>query len=136
VKDPFSYAPTVQAAGSFENIAFDNPDGGFVWNGTDNILVDICTGPSNPYASPYGGVRSDAMTSGSRFVRADGSGSQCGVNTGSTNSNRPQIQFTYLPPPPCEGTPDAAVVSSDAAALCAGCAYNRSATGVNASGIT
>src|SRR5690606_919405 len=74
----------------------------FVWNGVDNIVIDICTGGSNPYSAPCGGVRSHSLTNGSRFVRADTSESQCSVNTTTTNSNRPQIQFSFI-----EGTPPA-----------------------------
>src|SRR5690606_16454032 len=74
----------------------------FVWNGVDNIVIDICTGGSNPYSAPYGGVRSHSLTNGSRFVRADTPASQCSVNTTTTNSNRPQIQFSFI-----EGTPPA-----------------------------
>ncbi len=98
VKPSFSYTPTVVAAGSYDMITFST---NFVWNGTDNIFIEICTG-SNPYASPYGGVRADSKTSGSRSVRSDGS-SQCAVNTSSANSNRPVIRFSYITgtPPSC-----------------------------------
>ncbi len=98
VKPAFSYTPTVVSAGSFDMVSFAT---NFVWNGTDNIFIDICTG-SNPYVSPYGGVRVHSLTNGSRYVRSDGS-AQCAVNTSSTNSNRPQIQFSYITgtPPSC-----------------------------------
>ncbi|HMZ25417.1 MAG TPA: hypothetical protein PLG24_10765, partial [Saprospiraceae bacterium] len=69
VKSAFSYTPTVVSAGSFDMITFST---NFVWNGTDNIFIDICTG-SNTFASPYGGVRVHTLTSGSRYVRSDGS---------------------------------------------------------------
>src|SRR5690606_5719683 len=99
VRNPASYLPTVVGVDEFDMLTFNT---NFVWNGVDNIVIDICTGGSNPYSSPYGGVRSHSLTNGSRFVRADTSSSQCSVNTTSANSNRPQIQFSFI-----EGTPPA-----------------------------
>jgi len=90
VINPFSYTPTVVGVGSFDTIPFNVK---FVWNGTDNIFIDICTG-SNSFASPYGGVRAHTLTSGSRSVRSDVS-NQCGVTTSIDNSNRPQVRFRY-----------------------------------------
>jgi hypothetical protein len=102
---PASYDPAVTAAGVFDMITFTTP---FVWNGTSNILVDICTGSSAmAYASPYGGVRADNQTNGSRSVRSDTGNNQCSVATTTTNANRPQIRFAYTDPPLCSGTPTA-----------------------------
>ncbi|MDD3772129.1 MAG: hypothetical protein PHC38_05665, partial [Weeksellaceae bacterium] len=101
VKNPFSYTPAVQAARSFDMLSFD---ANFVWNGTDNIVIDICTS-NNPYASPYGGVRADSMPSGSRSVRSD-TDNQCNTNTTTTNTNRPQVKFSFIQPVGCSGTPD------------------------------
>ncbi|MBK7942046.1 MAG: proprotein convertase P-domain-containing protein [Flavobacteriales bacterium] len=90
---PASYDAVTTVAGSHDMITFSS---NFTWNGTDNILVDICTGSSSmAFATPYGGVRAATLTSGSRYVRCDGCGSQCGVSTTSTNGNRPQIRFNY-----------------------------------------
>ncbi len=96
VKNPFNYNPTVTSAGVFDMISFDS---NFVWNGVDNILVEICSDGPNAYVSPYGQVRMTTMTSGSRNYRVDG-GVSCNVNTSTTNGNRPNIQFNYI-----EGTP-------------------------------
>lgn len=100
VKNPFDYNPTVTAAGVFDMITFD---ANFVWNGVDNVLVEICSDGQNPYTSPYGQVRANtSVTNGSRFVRADGA-SSCNTVTGTTNGNRPNIQFNYIDgtPPSC-----------------------------------
>ncbi|MBK7555851.1 MAG: hypothetical protein IPI55_14955 [Flavobacteriales bacterium] len=52
---PASYDATVVGAGVHDMITFSTP---FIWNGTSNIRVDICTGgTSMAYATPYGGVR-------------------------------------------------------------------------------
>ncbi len=53
VRTAFTYAPVVQTAGNFDMIALTTS---FVWNGSSNLVVNICTG-SNPYTSPYGGLR-------------------------------------------------------------------------------
>jgi len=100
VRSPFNYNPTVTAAGSFDMITFTS---NFTWDGVSNILVDICTGDVNPYTSPYGGVRGESLTNGSRRIRDDASGSMCGLATSDINDNRPQIQFSYTPgaPPAC-----------------------------------
>lgn len=101
VKNAFTYAPIVQAAGSFDMITFDTP---FAWDGTSNIVIDICTG-SNPFTSPYGGLRTSTATSGAmRIYRLDGS-SNCGNYTTGTNySVRPNVQFNYTSSG-CSGTP-------------------------------
>ncbi len=46
---PASYDAVTTVAGSHDMITFSS---NFTWNGTDNILVDICTGASAmPYAT-------------------------------------------------------------------------------------
>ena len=103
VKNSFSYNPTVTAAGAFDMISFNT---NFTWDGTSNIVIDICSDGSNPYTSPYGSVRiiSSSTTNGSRCKRVDSGGSQCGINTSAINTTKPQIRFSYTPPP-CSGTP-------------------------------
>jgi len=99
VKNPFAYNPTVTTAGVFDMITFDTP---FVWNGVDNVLVEICSDGPNAYVTPYGGVRATTLASGSRRYRID-SATACGVTTNSVNGNRPNIQFNYTDgvPPSC-----------------------------------
>ena len=99
VKNAFDYDPTVTAAGVFDMIPFDT---NFVWNGLDNILVEVCTDGSNAYTSPYGQVRGTTVTNGSRYYRSD-STTACDVNTNSTNTHTPNIQFNYIDgiPPAC-----------------------------------
>jgi len=91
VRTPFTYTPVVQTAGNFDMITFT---ANFVWNGSQNIVVDICTG-SNPFTSPYGGLRYTTATSGAmRGNRTDG-GNNCGTATTTNSSYRPNIRFTY-----------------------------------------
>ncbi len=123
---PASYNAVTTVAGSHDMITFSTP---FVWNGSDNILVDICTGSSiMTYASPYGGVRAHNMTNGSRRVRCDACGSQCGVSTNTTNANRPQIRFNYATAP-CAGMPNNGTASGPAS-VCYGSTAALSATGL------
>lgn len=99
VKNAFNYNPTVTAAGVFDMIAFDT---NFVWNGIDNVLVEVCSDGQNPFSGPYGQVRVTNQTAGSRFFRVDNNVA-CGTNTNQTNGNRPNIQFNYIDgiPPSC-----------------------------------
>ncbi|MBL7747793.1 MAG: hypothetical protein JNM19_10225, partial [Chitinophagaceae bacterium] len=107
-----SYAPV---AGGFDMLTLN---GTFIWNGTDNLLVDVCYGAA-PYISPYGEVRTYAATttSGSRRIRCDGCGSQCANNTTTTNTFKPQVSLTFTTPPSCvapTGLSATAVTSSSA----------------------
>ena len=98
VKNPFSYTVAL----GYNDITLDVP---FTWNGTSNLLIEICTGPANPFTSPYGGVAvSTGIPTGSRFYRTDGS-SACGVNTSTTNSHKPLCRLTWAPSSACTGTP-------------------------------
>jgi hypothetical protein len=91
-----SYNPP---AGGFDMLTLSTP---FLWNGTDNILVDVCFDQVSAYTST-GVVRiySPTVPSGFIFVRSDSS-PQCGVACSSTSSNKPQIQFEFLPPAPLD----------------------------------
>ncbi|MDP4818287.1 MAG: hypothetical protein NWR69_04675, partial [Flavobacteriales bacterium] len=134
VKNAFAYNPSVVALGSFDMITFDNS---FVWDGSSNILINICTPGFNAYTSPYGQVRVISAASGSRYVRSDFA-DQCGVNTTNSNSNKPAISFAYSPPPACASLPNAPVASlTGATSICSGFTTAMTATGFSiASGVT
>src|SRR5690606_1834292 len=54
---PASYNATATAVGSHDMITLANT---FIWDGSSNILVDVCTGNSSmSFGSPYGGVRAE-----------------------------------------------------------------------------
>jgi hypothetical protein len=107
-----SYAPV---AGGFNMLTLN---GSFVWNGTDNLLVDVCYGPV-VYASPYGEVRTYAATTtnGSRRVRCDACGSQCTNNTSTTSTFKPQVSLTFAAPPSCLSPTVTVVPGNTSAAL-------------------
>lgn len=89
-----SYSPV---AGGFDMLTLSTP---FMWNGVDNILLDVCFDQVSAYTST-GVVRtySTAVTNGYIYVQADGA-PQCGVACLSNLQTKPQIQFEFLPPSP------------------------------------
>ena len=105
-----SYTP---AAGGFDMLVLSTP---FIWNGTDNIVIDVCFDRVNPTYNSSGQVSTYTATSGSRYVRSDAS-SQCGNNTTSTLSYKPVVQFlisSAAGEPPVIQCPVDVVVSNDA----------------------
>ncbi|WP_417238430.1 T9SS type A sorting domain-containing protein [Bizionia sp.] len=113
---PTDYDPTVTASGVYDMITFTS---NFVWNGVDNIVIDICTDGQNPYTGPYGQVATTAnTTNGARSVRRDGT-TACGLPTSDVINNRPNIQFNYIDgtPPTCTfAVVDSSAVVQDCAA--------------------
>ncbi len=90
-----SYNPL---AGGFDMLTLPNP---FLWDGTSNILVDVCFDQVSPTYNLSGQVRIFNQTNGFKYIRYDNS-SQCGVPTTNTSSNKPQIQFTMSPVSDCD----------------------------------
>lgn len=116
VKNPFTYAVAL----GYNDIIFDSP---FTWNGTSNLVIEICTGPSNPYLTPYGGVQAKTgISSGSRQYRVDG-GPACAVNTSGTLSTKPYVRFTGSVAAPCSGTPSPGNTLSTSSNVCAGASF-------------
>lgn len=73
----------------------------FVWDGTSNLLVDVCYGPVD-FTSPYGQVYVYGTDdNSSRYSRSDG-GNQCDeTETDYINNFKPQVKFVFNPPPSC-----------------------------------
>lgn len=90
------YAPT---AGGWDMLTLQTP---FIWNGVDNILVDVCFDQTNPTYASSGQVRTYTAVNGARYIRADGS-PQCGNNTTTTQQVKAQVNFFIQsgPPPTC-----------------------------------
>jgi subtilisin-like proprotein convertase family protein len=124
VRSAAAYTPVVQTATSYHMITFNTS---FVWNGIDNIVVDICTGSNATAASgPYGSVRGTNVANGSRYVRCSGCGSQCNVAASSINPHRPSIKFNYTNPAACTGSPVPGNTISTANAVCPGATFTLS----------
>ena len=100
---PFDY----QAFTGTNLFPFSTP---YIWNGTDNIVIEVCNGdPNNPTTTTYTNNPTVNFTTGLTFngshsYRADGLGNLCGTattaNTG-TQTTRPNIIFdtsSCMPP--------------------------------------
>jgi len=85
-----SYQP---AATGWNVLTLSSP---FVWNGTDNLLVDTAFGDIGSYTTT-GTVQYTSITSGYRYVRLD-TADQTNVFTGgSTSTYRPNLKLTLQP---------------------------------------
>jgi len=80
------YAPT---AGGWDMLTLQTP---FIWNGVDNILVDVCFDQTNPTWNSSGQVRTYSASNGARYSRSDVT-NQCGLNTGTTLQEKAQVNF-------------------------------------------
>ena len=71
------YTPT---AGGWDMLTLQTP---FIWNGVDNILVNVCFDQTNPTWNSSGQVRTYSATNGARYIRSDVS-SMCASTTSTT----------------------------------------------------
>ncbi|MES2760555.1 MAG: GEVED domain-containing protein [Bacteroidota bacterium] len=131
-----SYFPT---AGGFELLTLDN---NFIWDGTSNLLVDVCFDQISAYTSTgqlymFGYTNSNPEYA---YIRDDDN-PQCGVATGgSTNYNyayKPQIQLELTTLPLCSGSPLAGDAVATSTSVCANTSFdlNLINNGIN-SGLT
>jgi len=130
VKNAFTY----NVALGYNDIVFDVP---FTWNGTSNLLIEICTGTTNPFTSPYGGVQAKTgITSGSRSYRVDGAAA-CAISTNTVHTTKPYVRLTKAATPACSGTPNTGSVSLSAASGCSGASMTATGIGLSTgTGIT
>ena len=94
----------------------------FFWNGTDNIVIEVCGGePGNATGTWYTVNPVIPWTTGLAFngshnYRADNLGNLCGstttTNTG-TQTTRPNITFGWVPAVACAGIPVAGTASAN-----------------------
>ena len=118
-----TYTPVVQTAGNFDMLTFGTP---FAWNGSSNIVIDICTG-SNPFTTPYGGLRYTTASSGAmRIYRLDGSSNCSNYTSGTNYTYRPNIRLNYSAAVACSGTPTPGNTISSTALTCSGSNFNLS----------
>lgn len=86
-------ASHMPVSGDYEMLTLDTP---FVWNGSDNIVVDTAF-DRVATASSTGTVRYSAVSNGYRYVR-DGLSNQAGIFSGGTTSiYRPNLKLTLIP---------------------------------------
>ncbi len=67
----------------------------FVWNGTDNIVIDTAFGDIGAWTQS-GTTQYTTVTNGYRYVRADESDQTDVFTGGSTSTYRPNIQITFF----------------------------------------
>jgi M6 family metalloprotease-like protein len=84
-----SYMPT---AGGFEMLNLSTP---FVWNGTDNIVIDTAFGLVSTYSST-GTVQYSSVSNGYRYVRSDSVDETDVFTGGSVTSYRPNVRLAYF----------------------------------------
>lgn len=137
---PIDYTPVL----GINTLTFSTP---FFWNGSDNIIIEVCNG--DPNNSTYISYTQNPLIpwttglsfNGSHCYRADNLGNLCGTttttNTG-TQTTRPNIIFNWTPATACAGAPVAGTATaSNNNILCAGTPFTLGLTGNTlASGIT
>jgi hypothetical protein len=67
----------------------------FVWNGVDNIGIQVCWGRTSDWDSNGGSVIGSTVTSGYRHRQTDDSGNSCGEDPNVTFNWRPNIRLRY-----------------------------------------
>lgn len=91
VKSAFTYMPVV---GGYDMITFDQ---NFVWNGIDNIGIELCWAQIQPNFNQSGQCRIYSSNDGFRYSWTDDAGNSCGLTPATVNSNKPQAQIGYNP---------------------------------------
>jgi hypothetical protein len=141
VLGPVNYVPVL----GVNTLNFSTP---FFWNGTDNVVIEICNGdPASTGGDTYTENPSVAVTTGLAFNAShthvlDDAGNLCnltsGANNGSANVNtRPNFTFAWVPAQSCSGMPNAGTITSSTTSGCVGQPFTLTATGVTvASGLT
>jgi trimeric autotransporter adhesin len=113
---------------------------GFFWNGTDNIIVEICGGAAAFTTNPSSPATQNLAFNGSHTYREDHGSTLCGTtltaNSG-TQTTRPDIIFNWTSAVACSGTPAAGTATTSVSSVCLGGTFTLAATGVTvASGLT
>lgn len=138
VLGPVDFVPVA----GVNTLTFTSP---FFWNGSSNIIVEICNGdPNNASSITYTENVSVALSTSTfnstHTYRADNLGNLCGVTSGAntgTQTSRPQFIFRWTPASACSGPPNPGTISSTLTNACFGQQFTLSATGVTvASGLT
>ncbi len=89
VKNPFTFA---QTTGEWNMIILDQP---FVWDGINNLAIQICWSQVQPNWDPSGQVYIFTSSKGYRYTRNDWGGSICGTNPATRVNYKPQIRIKF-----------------------------------------
>lgn len=117
------YTPT---AGGWDMVTLQSP---FIWNGVDNILIDVCFDQVNPTYNQSGQVRTYTATTGARYIRSDAAG-QCGSTTSTTLNEKAQVNFFIQsgPPPTCSMIEGGTLAANNVLAYTADLAWDSTNT--------
>lgn len=128
-----SYLPS---AGGFELLNLGNT---FLWDGTSNILVDVCFDQVVNYSTSGQVYMYNYVNSGSeyQFIRDD-VGTQCDSITNQSNlSSKPQIRFEMTSSTPCSGIPNSGIATTSNSLVCSNTSFDLSLlNGSNEAGIS
>ncbi|MBO9728271.1 MAG: right-handed parallel beta-helix repeat-containing protein [Chitinophaga sp.] len=100
---------------------------GFFWNGTDNIVIEICNGAPDSDSrltytyNPEVPFTTGLPFNGSHTYRNDNLNYACGnVNTSNSGAmtTRPDIKFSWTPAVACTGTPTAGTAIASPSTVC------------------
>ena len=83
--------------------AFSTP---FQWNGTNNIVIEICFDNSSTTASDYIHMTTSGIVPSSPTNKATGTGSGCSLSATGTGGWRPNMRFTHSNHSPCSTPAD------------------------------
>ena len=128
---PVNYVPTL----GLNQFLFSTP---FVWNGVDNIVVDICNGRErNDTLQDYSYNVSTAWTANLAFnashtYRSNNLGNLCNtlnVQNLAKATTRPDITFSFTYSNTCNGTPIGGTTISSKDTVCANDGFNLYTTG-------
>lgn len=112
VRMGFTYSPI---SGGWDMIPFDQP---FIWNGVDNIGVEICWSQIQPTFNGSGQLRINSVTGGMRHSQTDAAGTSCGVSPATVINDRPHVRFRHAPNTICSGTPNGGVAGASPLNTC------------------
>ena len=89
VRSADDYLPVV---GDWDFISFDTP---FNWDGTSNIVIQICCSQVQPFYHRSGTCRIFAATNGYKYRWTDAAGNSCGVVPTVIQPYKPHIAFLF-----------------------------------------
>ena len=95
----------------------------FSWDGTSNILIDVCFDMVTAWNSS--GVQT-TFAGTTSYIRSDGA-SQCGIATNTSNTNRPIVRLAMSGGTPPSCTPPNSVTNSNVLAYSANISWNPGA---------
>ena len=112
-------------AGGFEML---NLSTNFLWDGTSNILVDVCFDQVPSYSLSGQVYMYNYTSANSEYQFAwDDNSPQCAVATiQAGNSTKPQIRFVMTSPTPCTGAPNAGIAASNKVLVCPNTSFDLS----------